>query len=367
MKGIKGVYIDKDNNLFSKPYGGKKFIIKVGETYKLENENEIEICYKGFHFCKSYIDLLEFYPPMDNVRYVEIEAKGKIEEHTNMGVTKYVSSEIEILRLIDMQEYKENFRAELEQKNKFTEFDGNANCSSIEQGKDNYKTDGAIGANYTYKSVAVAHSKNIIKSEAIAYSNNICESNTVIHGSMLENVVAANNCDYVIGASAIKDSSYIINGCGIIKSHSVWNSENILRSYTVKDSNNIMDSYCIEYCNNITNSFFIKDCDNIKNSLFCVDIDNKENYLFNKEVDEDTITEIQYDLRFMLNELSKKETIDYSHRLLEYPKIVDYNGKLFTVDISTAYSNLPDAIIDYIKTIKQFDNSIYEKIFYNTL
>lgn len=366
MKGIKGVYIDKDGNLFSKPYGGEKFIIKIGETYKLENENELEICYKGYHFCKSYIDLLDFYPPMDNVRYVEIEAKGKIEEHTNMGVTKYVASEITILRLIDIQEYKEYFRLELKEKSKYKIFDGNADCSSIEQGKDNYKTDGAIGTDYTYKSRAVAHSRNIIKSEAIAYSNNICESNTVIYGNMLENVVAGSNCDYIIGASAVKDSSYIINGGGIIKSHSVWNSENILRSYSVKDSNNIMDSYAVEYSNNIFNSFFIKDCINIKDSLFCVELSNKENYLFNKKVDEDIINEIQYDLRFMLNEASKKETIDYSHRLLEYPKIIDYNGKLFTVETSTAYNTLPEKIIDYIKSIKQFDNSIFEKIFYNT-
>ena len=50
MKGYKG--FDKDLNC-------REFQFEVGKTYKIEGK--IELCERGFHYCKELIDVMNFY------------------------------------------------------------------------------------------------------------------------------------------------------------------------------------------------------------------------------------------------------------------------------------------------------------------
>jgi hypothetical protein len=70
----------------------------IGKTY-IMNENEIELCKKGFHFCRVPIDVCNYYRG-DNCKYAEIFASGKILENGN----KCVCNQIEIIRELSLHQ-----------------------------------------------------------------------------------------------------------------------------------------------------------------------------------------------------------------------------------------------------------------------
>ena len=71
--------------------GGLKcrdFQYEIGKDYKLDGE--IGICSNGFHFCKNPLDILTYYPLLQNNKLTEfgiIEAFGKVQDDENKSVT----------------------------------------------------------------------------------------------------------------------------------------------------------------------------------------------------------------------------------------------------------------------------------------
>ena len=76
------------------------FQYEVGKEYEMDGE--IKCCNRGFHACKSPMEVWEYYD-MLNSRYAEVEQSGKIEKEENS--TKVCSSRIKIkaeLKLADI-------------------------------------------------------------------------------------------------------------------------------------------------------------------------------------------------------------------------------------------------------------------------
>ena len=85
---------------FDKNMQCRGFQYEVGKEYEMDGE--IECCNRGFHACKSPIEVWNYYD-MLNSRYAEVEQSGKIEEEENS--TKVCSSHIKIkaeLKLADI-------------------------------------------------------------------------------------------------------------------------------------------------------------------------------------------------------------------------------------------------------------------------
>lgn len=90
MKGYKG---------FDKDLKCRGFQYEIGKEY--EHKGEIELCKEGFHFCKSIIDVKDYYDITDeNCRLCEIEAIGEVIE----GDDKCVTNKIKIIREISKEE-----------------------------------------------------------------------------------------------------------------------------------------------------------------------------------------------------------------------------------------------------------------------
>ena len=84
---------------FDKNMQCRGFQYEVGKEYEMDGE--IKCCNRGFHACKSPMEVWDYYD-MLNSRYAEIEQSGKIEEEENS--TKVCSSRIKIkaeLKLAD--------------------------------------------------------------------------------------------------------------------------------------------------------------------------------------------------------------------------------------------------------------------------
>ena len=85
---------------FDKNMQCRNFQYEVGKEYEMDGE--IKCCNRGFHACKSPMEVWDHYD-MLNSRYAEVEQYGKIEEEKNS--TKICSSHIKIkaeLKLADI-------------------------------------------------------------------------------------------------------------------------------------------------------------------------------------------------------------------------------------------------------------------------
>ena len=89
MKGYKG---------FDKDLKCRDFQYKVGETY--EQKDKPVCCDNGFHFCENPLDVLGYYPIIDEEgkyqRYCEVEAIGEIDKEKNSDDTKVCTNKIKI-------------------------------------------------------------------------------------------------------------------------------------------------------------------------------------------------------------------------------------------------------------------------------
>ena len=85
---------------FDKNMQCRGFQYEVGKEYEMDGE--IKCCNRGFHACKSPMEVWDYYD-MLNSRYAEVEQSGKIEKEENS--TKVCSSRIKIkaeLKLADI-------------------------------------------------------------------------------------------------------------------------------------------------------------------------------------------------------------------------------------------------------------------------
>ena len=85
---------------FDKNMQCRNFQYEVGKEYEMDGE--IKCCNRGFHACKSPMEVWDYYD-MLNSRYAEVEQSGKIEKEENS--TKVCSSRIKIkaeLKLADI-------------------------------------------------------------------------------------------------------------------------------------------------------------------------------------------------------------------------------------------------------------------------
>ena len=85
---------------FDKNMQCRGFQYEVGKEYEMDGE--IECCNRGFHACKSPIEVWNYYDTL-NSRYAEVEQSGKIDKEENS--TKVCSSRIKIkaeLKLADI-------------------------------------------------------------------------------------------------------------------------------------------------------------------------------------------------------------------------------------------------------------------------
>jgi hypothetical protein len=88
--GFKAFDINKDGKMIC-----RDFVYEEGKTYVYDGETSV--CERGFHFCKNPLDVLNYYPIVDdnmNIRssFAEVKAYGEIDEEGD----KCCSAKIEI-------------------------------------------------------------------------------------------------------------------------------------------------------------------------------------------------------------------------------------------------------------------------------
>ena len=92
METIKGYKV------FNPDWTCRGFQYEVGKTF--EHNGNIEMCGKGFHFCRKASDCFNYYSFNSDNKVAEVEALGLVETNGDKSVT----NKIRIIREISWQE-----------------------------------------------------------------------------------------------------------------------------------------------------------------------------------------------------------------------------------------------------------------------
>lgn len=111
MGDIKTMYAPKEGlfgyKAFNQDLTCRGFQYEIGETYKLEEYEKLELCKCGFHFCVDMDSCFNYYMEVDpetkkSTRICRVRASGEIQTDGD----KYVAREIEILE--EVQDVKQD-------------------------------------------------------------------------------------------------------------------------------------------------------------------------------------------------------------------------------------------------------------------
>ena len=91
----------KGYKVFNPDFTCRGFQFEVGKTYK--HDGPIEVCRRGFHFCRNVADCFNYYSFDPKNRVAEVEATGLVESDGDKSVT----NEIAIIREIPWAEMLE--------------------------------------------------------------------------------------------------------------------------------------------------------------------------------------------------------------------------------------------------------------------
>jgi hypothetical protein len=167
--------IEKGFKGFNKGLICREFKYKVGETYK-EN-NQIELCRGGFHFCKNPLDVLHYYPyKFEDTEFCKVEGSGEIKSDNNKTCCSEIAvkEKLKFTDLIELGiEYTNKKVNDILEKTKNAETEAVANSwygTAVAN-----REDSTAVANSWY-GTAVANSKNSI---ACGFGrNNKCKGKT---------------------------------------------------------------------------------------------------------------------------------------------------------------------------------------------
>ena len=99
--------IEKSNPIiaykgFDENFRCRDFQYEVGKEYHLDNDDDINVCYNGFHACQNPLDVFVYYPMSPYTRYAMVELWGDV-DFANDG-KKICATDIMIIKEIGIDE-----------------------------------------------------------------------------------------------------------------------------------------------------------------------------------------------------------------------------------------------------------------------
>ena len=118
-------------------------------------------------------------------------------------------------------------------------------------------------------------------------------------------------------------------------------------------------SYGVSYSDGVSNSYGIRYCEAITHGLFCYKKDGAKYVMFNKKTTKARFDEVYAHIqsfRYVPNFDNFYELKgDKEWWSLCFPMLME-------VDNKTAWSKMPQEMIDYIKSLPEYNEKIFEKI-----
>ena len=350
--GYKAIKYDLSTNGSTNFKYGNKGDDLIGKVFTVDED--IHACKWGLHFSKDPANVFNFYEPLAYNRYFKVQAYDEVID-TEDGL-KSIARTIKFVEEYDIKEYIKIIK---EYKRSTVNYSDSVHYNAVNDSNavnysnavhysnavnDSYAVNYSNAVNYSKavnRSIAVNYSKAVNRSNAVYYSNAVNYSNAVHYSN------AVNDSNAVNYSKAVNDS-YAVN-----HSYAVNYSDAVNDSYAVHYSNAVNDSNAVNY------SYGILNCEAISKCLFCADIDSLKFGLFNKKIDESRYNEVLKNIK----SFNYKPNFNNFYELkgnLEWYTVAFPD--LMTVDNKTAWSKMPKKMKEYLKSLPEYDEDIFNKI-----
>ncbi len=354
-------------------YGEKDENI-VGNIYKVDGD--ITLCNWGLHSSKDPANVFNFYEPLGYNRYFKVKSYGKIlhaddESKTVAQIIEFVE-EYDILKFIKIiKEYDRSDSNAVSNSNAVINSNAVSSSNAV-RGSNAVSNSNAVSwsnavsrseavssSNAVRGSNAVSSSDAVRASDAVSNSNAVINSNAVSSSNAVSRSNAVRGSDAVSWSNAVSRSNAVSNSNAVINSNAVSSSEAVSWSNAVSCSDAVSWSDAVKSSSAVTGSFAIKNCEAVKDSLFCYKKECVKYNLFNKKIEKETLFEVR----------SKLKSFMWTPK---YDNFYDLKGnkewysiafpELMVVDDKTAWSKIPTEMLEYIKSLPQFDAKIFKEI-----
>ena len=296
----------------------------VGSVWKVDGD--IAECKWGLHFSKDPAYVFNFYEPLGYNRYFKVNAYGKVvDAKDNM---KSVATVIEFVEEYDLMTFIEIIKR--------------------------FDRSNAVSNSYAVSdSNAVSYSSAVSDSNAVSYSSAVRGSNAVSYSNAVRGSNAVSYSNAVSCSNAVSDSN------AVSYSNAVSDSYAVRGSYAVSYSNAVSDSSAVSDSNAVSYSYGIRKCEAVKNCIFCYNIEGRKSRIFNK-----TVTAKRFDEVY-------RKIIGFGW-VPSFENWYDIKGnkewwafcfpQLKEVENAVAWGKMPGEMLEYIKSLPEYDEKIFAEI-----
>ena len=290
-----------NNYCYADEYGNVEGIVHKQEGFPAK-------CKNGLHFCENPLDCFRYYPVVQWNKFAKVRGYGHISRGDRD--TKVAVEILEIAKVLSFNDF-------------------------LNEIKEYSKISDDSGINYGY---------------GIWYSSGISDSSGVSHG-------------YGINlGSGVSNGCGINDGCGISCGLDINNGRGISNSYGISNGRGIDNSYGIENSYGIYKCKYIKNCKGLSESIMCFNTSG-QNRFFNKKVKKSRFEEINKKIEELRDDWYPKFTNAFDLRKengdlrenVPAPKISEVSN-------IEAYKDMPKELIEYFKSLPEFDSEIFKEI-----
>ena len=315
----------------------------IGRIFKVDGD--ISACAWGLHFSKDPAYVFNFYEPLGYNRYFKVRAYGKVIDHSD-GL-KSVAQCIEFCEEYDIMEYIELI------KGFYRSIDAVRNSNAVSDSNAVRSSDAVSGSYAVRRSDAVSDSSAVNGSGAVHCSDTVSDSNAV-NGS-----VAVNGSDAVGNSNAVNGSVAVSYSDAVERSDTVRRSSAVLGSLAVICSDAVHCSSAVRSSNAVSNSYGLKECEAIKFGIFCYKKEGAKYVAFNKKITKKRFEEIYQRIRgfgfYPRFDNFYDLKGDKEWYTIAFPELME-------VDNKTAWSKMPKEMRDYIESLPEYDEKIFNAI-----
>ena len=178
-------------------------------------------------------------------------------------------------------------------------------------------------------------------------TNAVSDSNAVIHS------------DAVSGSDAVRRSSAVSGSSAVVCSDAVRRSDAVRSSNAVNCSNSVSCSNAVSCSVAVSDSYGLRECEAIKCGIFCYKKEGAKYVVFNKKITKKRFEEIYQRIRgfgfYPRFDNFYDLKGDKEWYTIAFPELME-------VDNKTAWSKMPKEMRDYIESLPEYDEKIFNAI-----
>ena len=325
-----------------------------GYDYKDENGNvlntihkvdgDIKECNWGLHFSKKPQDCFNFYESVQWNKFAKVEAYDQL----LIGEGKCVTNILKIVEIYTFDEFINLMQEDL-QNNETNGLNASNSASETNSIKESYGLYSSNGVNW---SNGLNASYGINMSNGVSWSGGVDRSYGVNDSRGVDASFGVNESFGVYASDGIDRSD------GVAESNGVHLSNGVDFSRGVNWSDGVNESCGVSWSNGVNNSYGVLECEGISKAIFCYKKSGKL-MAFNKRITEERFNEICAELN-NFDWYPKFNNAEQLKGTLEWYKT--NIPAIVGVDNKTAWSSMPEEMLNYIKSLPEYNEKIFNKI-----